>query len=316
MCVPHPGAMTSQLETVRRFRCFGSDCTVIVAGGDEATRAAEEAEAALLTWHRRFTRFSPASELSQLNADPRATVPVTPMMARFVQAAVDAGRETGGLVDATLLGALEDAGYRRDLRGSLPLPIALGLAPARRPAAPAQRSRWADVHVDAMANTVSRPPGLRLDSGGVAKGLFADVIAERLAGFDAFAIGCSGDLRVGGADVVQRRVDVASPFDGSALHAYELARAGIATSGIGRRSWLDANARPAHHLLDPSTGRPAFTGVVQATALAPTALEAELRAKCAVLSGPVAAPDCLAFGGVVVRDDGSHQLVPARKELP
>jgi thiamine biosynthesis lipoprotein len=228
------------------------------------------------------------------------------MMARFVQATVDAARETGGLVDATLIGALEEAGYRRDLSGSLPLSIALGLAPSRRPAAAAQRSRWTDVHVDALANTVSRPPGLRLDSGGIAKGLFADVIAERLAGFEAFGVDCSGDLRIGG---VERRIDVASPFDGSTIHSYELSTSGIATSGIGRRSWLDRNARPAHHLLDPSTGRPAYTGVVQATALAPTALEAELRAKCAVLSGPGAAPDCLAHGGLIVFDDGTNQLI-------
>jgi FAD:protein FMN transferase len=298
--------MTTLTETVRRFRCFGSDCTVAVAG-DGAERAAAEAEAQLLTWHRRFTRFAPDSELSRLNADPRGTVPVTPMMARFVQAAVDAAGSTNGLVDATLIDALEDAGYRRDLRGSLPLSIALGLAPERRPAAPARRQRFNEIHVDALANTVTRPPGLRLDSGGIAKGLFADVLAERLAGFDAFAIDCSGDLRIGGAP---RRVDVASPFDGSVLHSYELDRAGVATSGIGRRSWLDEDAHPAHHLLDPSTLRPAFTGVVQATALAPTALEAELRAKCAVLSGPEAAPSCLPDGGLLVLDDGTHHLIP------
>jgi thiamine biosynthesis lipoprotein len=308
--------MTTQVEIVRRFRCFGSDCTVIVAGDDRAARAAEDAEASLLAWHRRFTRFTSTSELSQLNADPRPTVSVSPVMARFVQAAVDAARDTGGLVDATLLGALEDAGYRRDLVGSLPLPIALGLAPPRRPAGPAALARWADVSVDAMANTVSRPPGLRLDSGGVAKGLFADMISERLDGHESYAVECAGDLRLGGTDGQDRRVDVSSPFDGSTLHAFELARAGVATSGIGRRSWLDENARPAHHLLDPFTGRPAFTGVVQATAIAPNALEAELRAKAAVLSGPGAAADCLAYGGLVVHDDGSHHLVASRKDLP
>ena len=299
--------MSTLVETVLRFGCFGSDCAVAVAG-DDAEHAATEARDALLTWHRQFTRFAADSELSRLNADPRATVPVTPMMARFVQAAIDAARSTNGLVDATLLGALEDAGYRRDLRGSLPLSIALGLAPERRPAGPPRRHRWAEVHVDALAGTVTRPPGLRLDSGGVAKGLFADVLAGRLAGFDAFAVDCGGNLRVGGD--VSRRVDVASPFDGVTLHSYGLDRAGIATSGIGRRSWLDAEARPAHHLLDPSTLRPAYTGVVQATALAPTALEAELRAKCAVLRGPEAAPSCLPDGGLLVLDDGTHHLIP------
>jgi len=297
--------MTTMTETVRRFACFGGRCAVAVAG-EGAEHAAAEAEAELLAWHRRFTRFAHDSELAQLNADPRGTVPVTPLMACFVQAAKDAAHASGGLVDATMIGALEDAGYRRDLRGSVPLKLALGLAPARRPATGASRSRWSHVHVDAFANTVTRPPGLRFDSGGIAKGLFADTVAARLAGFAAFAVDCAGDLRVGGT---ARRIEVASPFDGGVLHDYELADGAIATSGIGRRSWLDDHARPAHHLLDPSTGRPAYTGVVQATALAPTALEAELRAKCAVLSGPDGAPDWLSDGGLVVFDDGSHRIV-------
>ncbi len=102
---------------------------------------------------------------------------------------------------------------------------------------------------------------------------------------------------------------VASPFSGAVLHTFHVADGGVATSGISRRSWLDARGRPAHHLLDPATGRPAFTGVVQATALAPTALEAEVLAKAAVLSGPDAAPGRLPHGGVIVHEDGGHEVV-------
>jgi FAD:protein FMN transferase len=87
-----------------------------------------------------------------------------------------------------------------------------------------------------------------------------------------------------------------------------LAGVGVATSGIGKRSWVDPLGRPAHHLLDPSSGRPAFTGVVQATAIAPTALEAEMRAKAAVLAGPHDAAGWLPHGGLVVLDDGSVQV--------
>ena len=123
------------------------------------------------------------------------------------------------------------------------------------------------------------------DSGGLAKGLFADLIAERMDG--PFAVDCGGDLRFGGR---RRTLEVADPFGGPGLHVFEILDGAAATSGIGKRSWLDADGRPAHHLLDPSTGRPAFTGVVQATALAPTAVEAEWRAKAALLS----ADPCLA----------------------
>ncbi len=122
-------------------------------------------------------------------------------------------------------------------------------------------------------------------------------------------IDCAGDLRVGGALGVSRPVHVASPFDESLLHTFALSAAGVATSGIGRRSWL-REGRPAHHLLDPATGVPAFTGVVQATALAPTATEAEALSKAALLSGPDGTDSSLANGGVVVLDDGSHRVVP------
>src|SRR5207244_2860329 len=129
---------TATHEATRTFRCFGSRCTVFVIGdgaGRTAARAVEHATRRLLAWHERFTRFDPASELSRLNADPRGRVPVSPVMARFAQAVLTAGERTGGLVDATLVTELEDAGYRTHLDGaSLPLELALRLAPARRPA--------------------------------------------------------------------------------------------------------------------------------------------------------------------------------------
>ncbi len=100
-----------------------------------------------------------------------------------------------------------------------------------------------------------------------------------------------------------------SPFDGSVLHTFRFAAGGVATSGIGRRSWRDRDGRPAHHLLDPSSGRPAFTGIVQATALAASALSAEIRAKAALLSGPRGADRWLCDGGVIVLDDGSHRVI-------
>jgi thiamine biosynthesis lipoprotein len=62
-------------------------------------------------------------------------------------------------------------------------------------------------------------------------------------------------------------------------------------------------------LLDPSTGRPAFTGIVQVTARAPRASLAEIWAKAAILSGPGRARSWLPDGGLIVFEDGSHQLV-------
>jgi thiamine biosynthesis lipoprotein len=296
-------------EQIERFACFGSHCTVLVSGADathSASAAALAARRSLELWHEQFSRFLPDSELSRLNADRRREVPVSPLLARLVAAVGAAGRLSGGLVDATLIEPLQAAGYEHDLGEPLELARELAPAPARKPASASPARAWSKLEVDLRSGVVTRPPGLQIDSGGLAKGLFADVLAARLARHRSFAVDCAGDLALGGHAGAARRVEVESPLDGSVLHTFELRSGGVATSGIARRSWLDGDGRPAHHLLDPASGRPAFTGIVQATALAPSALEAEIRAKCALLAGPRTARAQLPHGGVVVLDSGAH----------
>jgi FAD:protein FMN transferase len=306
-------------EAIEQFDCFGGSCAVLVAGSGPAGTAGDAAgrvRRRLLAWHEQFSRFSPTSELSRLNADHRRVVPVSATMARFVATAVDAAAATGGLVDPTLVDDLESAGYRRDLSWqSLPLSRALLLAPRRAAAQPRVPAGWAEIEVDRPARTVTRPPGVRIDSGGIFKGLCGDMLAGVLGRHVSFAVDAAGDVRLGGAGGWRRPVRVTSPFDGSLVHVFELVDGAAATSGIGRRSWLGADGRPAHHLLDPATGLPAFTGVVQVTALAPTGVEAEIRSKAALLSGPSAAADFLGDGGVVVLDDGTLQVIEPTTKL-
>jgi thiamine biosynthesis lipoprotein len=304
--------MSDAREAIAELDCFGSRCAALVIGPGQAGSAHDAAALAkrtLLAWHERFSRFNADSELSRLNRDPRETVPVSPLLAHLAQAVRDAGVASGGLVDGTLVPELERAGYVGDLREPLALRAALALAPARKPAAASPAQRWRELDVDLDACTITRPPGLMLDSGGLAKGLFADVLGAELATHAGFAVNCAGDLRIGGAAQITRAINVESPFDASTLHTFERSHSGVATSGIGRRSWLMRDGHPAHHLLDPSSGEPAYTGIVQVTALAPSALAAEIAAKAALLSGPRTACTWLAHGGVIVYDDGSHELI-------
>ncbi len=290
----------------------------MVSGTGPAGRPAEavaRARRRLEAWHAQFSRFEPDSELSRLNRDPRETVPVSAVMARFVAAAVNAAELTGGLLDPTLVDELESAGYRESMSSAPPAPPAPP-APAalacRAPAGPSPSARWARIQVDPAAQTVTRPPGLRLDGGGIVKGMFGDILASVLAGHACFCVDAAGDVRFGGTASAPRPIQVASPFDASILHVFELARGAAATSAIVKRRWTGPDGRPAHHLLDPATGQPAFTGVAQATALAATATEAEALSKAALLSGPDGARDWLRHGGVVVGDDGAVELIEPR----
>lgn len=305
-----PGGAT---EAVERFECFGATCSVLVEGEGlawTAARAAAHARTRLERWHHQFSRFNRRSELSALNSDLRETVPVTPLMARFVEAAVTVAAMTGGLVDPTLVSELERAGYDESLEFERVAPeLFVGPGPARSAGRPHPRGRWREVRVDRRAGTVTRPPGLRLDSGGIVKGLFGDVLAVSLGTHESFAVAAAGDVRFGGTAMRLRPVQVASPFDESILHTFELLNGAAATSGISKRSWIDGDGRLAHHLLNPATGEPAFTGVVQATALAPTGVEAEALSKAALLSGADAAIAWLPHGGLIVFDDGSFDVL-------
>jgi thiamine biosynthesis lipoprotein len=289
--------MPSRPERVERFECFGATVTVRASGDREVVRlglrrAREIAEDV----HRRLTRFDPGSELCRLNADPRRLVPAAALVRRFAEAVRWAGAASGGLVDATCLPAVEAAGYREHWT---PAGETDGWKVGD---AGVLRGSWASVSVEGEA--VRRPPGTRLDSGGLGKGLAADLMAAPLAACATWAIDCGGDLRLGGLDAHERAIEIAHPDGGPPIHRLRLARGAVATSGVTRRAW-----RAGHHLIDPRTARPADTGIVQATAVARSGLAAEVRAKTALLAGAGGAAAALPDGGVYVTADGRVHVV-------
>jgi thiamine biosynthesis lipoprotein len=294
------------------FRCMGCDVRVLVEDRRDADAPAATARAFLHRFDRTLTRFDPGSELSELNADPRETAAASLLLRSATTAGLWAAQRSGGLVDPTLLGALEDAGYASSMADRRPVALAdaLDAAPARRAACPHPREVWRRIVVDDRAATVTRPPGVRIDLGGSGKGLAADAAAALMTSADRFAVDCAGDIAVGGQRGEPYDIDIEHPLTGEIVHHVRLTRGGIATTGLNRRIWLNHDGTYAHHLLDPSTGRPAWTGLVGATALAPSTLEAETLAKAAVLSGPSGGRRLLAeHGGVMFLEDGDAEPI-------
>ena len=159
---------------------------------------------------------------------------------------------------------------------------------------------------------IVRPHGLMLDTGGTGKGLCADAVAYRLAAYSRFVVDCGGDIAIGGigTELEPYRLEVEHPLTGRSIGSILVSRGGVATSGLNVRIWRDRRGRFAHHLLDPSTGAPAWTGLVSATALGSTALEAETLSKLALLLGPAGAREVLFNqGGVIVHDAGDVEPI-------
>ena len=306
------------------FDAMGCEVRLIIGAPKPGLRspvaAAEQARRFVERFDRTLSRFRPDSELCALNADPRSVVPVSDLLRRAVHAGLWAAEQTDGLVDPTLIREIEAAGYERSRAGVAPAALgdALALAPARRPARPNPARRWHEIDVDDGQGVIRRPPGVAFDTGGSGKGLAADMIARSLAGYSRVVVDCGGDVRIGGfaAQALPFEVQIEHPLTGARAHSLRMGAGGIATSGLNVRVWRRDDGAYAHHLLDPATGEPAWTGVVGATALGQTALEAETMSKAALLSGVEVARRLLARrGGLIVHEDGEVELIgplPAR----
>ncbi len=260
----------------RTFSAMGTDCHVVVVGGSRALTARAVDSVARL--QQLWTRFDPDSEVMRLNLAGSGTVgPDTwALLTRGI-----VGRQwTAGRFDPFMVRQIVSAGYDRDydeLRDqdcSAPVP-----APEPVPAV-AQPVR----ELDRRRRYVRFAPGAQLDSGGIGKGLAADLVSEELMrhGAAACLVNLGGDLRVRGDKGSPWEIGVDSEGPGSDL-SVRLAAGGLATSSSSRRVWLTA-AGSAHHLLDPRTGRPLRSPWSGATTIAPQAWVAEALSKAVLLT--------------------------------
>ena len=230
---------------------------VVVGGAAPAELTA--IRALFAGYDARFSRFRADSELTSVNRAASEAVIVTPTFALVLRVALAAADRTDGLVDPTLGGAVEVAGYDRDFER---------LSPDPRPSGRPEPSRRAAVRLD--GRLLRRPPGLRLDLNGVVKALAVDEALAVLRGPGFVSAG--GDVAVHGGAVVG--------LPGG--ESVRVLAGGVATSGTAKRRWL-RGGRDQHHLIDPATGRPADSCWAEVSVAAGSCLAADVAAKAAFL---------------------------------
>lgn len=233
-------------------------CDVVVAGG-----SASEAAAIERLFDRRdriFSRFRQDSELNRVNAAAGEPVRVSREFADMLGVALEALRETDGLVDPCLGAELEAAGYDRDFASLASINSSTLVARSRREA------------VQLTGRSVAVPRGVKLDLNGVVKGRTVDDAVALLSG-EGF-VSAGGDLAVRGSLVAEL------PRGGTV----QLVRGALATSGTDRRRWLRGREL-RHHLIDPRTGAPSSSRWEQVTVCGLTCVGADVAAKAAFLLG-------------------------------
>jgi FAD:protein FMN transferase len=281
----------------RQWRVMGSDAEIIVVDGPSGSLA--HARHRLGDLERRWSRFVTSSDVSRMNRHTGRSVTVSADTRLLVATAIDAWRESGGAVNPTVLGAVVRAGYDAsfdDLTERVAEPASLLAMVA-----------CTDIAID--GETVTLPAGTGFDPGGIGKGLAADVVAIELreAGAAGVCVNVGGDLRVSGLGPTGGGWTIAidTPLGDRTIVDVGLGDGAVATSTTARRRWRIAG-RERHHLIDPATGRPSTTDLVQATALSAECWLAETYAKAILLRGSKRAFDLLpdGIGALALRADG------------
>ena len=245
----------------RRWSVWGTYVFLATSDPTVMEDAQALAQEVLADVDRTCSRFRGDSDLAVANARPGRWTRVDPLLVAAVGVAVEAARETDGLVDPLLGRTLAWLGYDADLdvvrrrRGRPSTP------PATVPTPPptARPEAWREIGLD-PEGAVRVPQGCSLDLGATAKAWASDLVAA--ATVDRFGchviVSLGGDIRIDGPESSTAHgwpVAVTERPDGDDPELVWLDGGGLATSSTAVRRWSDGDTE-RHHLLDPRTGLP------------------------------------------------------------
>jgi FAD:protein FMN transferase len=280
---------------------IGTSIRLVVTDPDQLDAGRRLLASQLAVLDLTCSRFREDSELVRAERKAGTAVEVSGMLADAVAVALHAAEVTDGDLDPTVGTQLVRLGYDRDFR-------LVATDGAAIPVAGAPRPRWREVRLDRRARLLTVPRGVRLDLGATAKARTADLAAARLAD----RLGCGvlvslgGDIAVGGEPPDGgwrvRIQDVTGHPDerpAGPAEVIALGGGGLSSSGIAARRWRRGGVT-MHHIIDPRTGMPAPPVWRTVSAVAGTAVLANIATTAAVIRGN-GAPAWLASRGVAAR---------------
>jgi thiamine biosynthesis lipoprotein len=250
----------------------------------------------LFRFERRFSRFLPLSELSSFNRSAGLKTPVSPDFLEMLRIAKQLSITTSGLFNPFIMPALQRAGYVKS---------------AMTGHEDDQQTNYSDrvvVGIEELEigdNWARIPFRTALDFGGFGKGYIANQLASILdsSNIQGYWLSLSGDIITKGHDEDGNKIYIdiqdANSLGKTGNWVIECfdEHCGIATSGTFRRAGQNTKD-PWHHIIDPSTMKPAKTDIRLATICTNNTLMADVMASCAVILGSEKAPAFLKSHGV------------------
>ena len=260
LCLTGCGKQTTEATA----QIFAMDTVMEVAAyGEHAEQAVKSTEKRIEELENRLSRTKADSLVSGLNRDGsirHLTYDYWNLIAR----AKEYRDATNGAFDITIAPVMDAWGFTGD---SFRVP---------------ERSELDELlkHVNSdeiqiqeePAHSVTLGEGQAIDLGGIAKGYTSDWVEQtfRANGIESGKISLGGNVFVlgGKPDGSDWRVGIKDPRNESGLAAILSLRDAYAITSGGYERYFEENGKTYHHIIDPSTGYPADSGLLSVTVVA------------------------------------------------
>ena len=261
-------------------------------------------------YERLLSRTVPGSDVDCINQAEGQTVQVDPETWTILQRAVEISRLTEGAFSVTIA----PLSTLWDFTGEPPRMPDDAQRIAALPLVDDSRLQLGEDY------TVTLPAGMSIDLGGIAKGYIADRLAEMVRGKVSGApLNFGGNVyALGNAPGAEGfNIGIAHPQSpSSAIAAIRVLDRSVVTSGTYQRCF-EKDGRLYHHILDPSTGLPADTGLVSASIVAESSMTADALATACIVLGEdkaLALLGTLGYDGLLIREDMTIVTTPGLKD--
>ncbi len=282
---------------------FAMDTLIFLsAWGEYGHQAVQQGESYLYYIEDKFSTTRTSSELSQLNAGAGQWQSVSDDMAQVIVHALALSKETGGAFDPTIHSILTTWGFTTD-SFQVPDPTEIH---ELMPYVGAEKIKYNE-----KTQEVLIPKGFSLDFGGIAKGYAGDELANAMeeAGVKTGLLTLGGNVVAIGrkTDGAMWNIGIQNPSGGGALASVAIEDKAVVTSG-GYQRYFAREGELYGHIIDPTTGYPAQSGLTSVTIITDSALEGDVLSTALFVMGVEKGADYWRehqdFEAVFITDEG------------
>lgn len=250
-CTPEQEPVQTSLFAMNTYMTF-------TAYGEQAQSALDESEALIEKMEFLWSVTDENSEIYRANHSSGQTVSISEETAELISFALEMAEKTEGALDPTIYPVLTAWGFTTDSK-QVPSQEQIDTL--------LQQVDYTKIQLNGITLTV--PEGMQLDLGAVGKEYTADLVTEVFKKHDVESaiISLGGNIQDIGSrpDGSDWRIDICAPWEKGNLGELEISDAAVVTSGGYENYFGDENGNIYWHILNPSTGYPANSGLQSVT---------------------------------------------------